>query len=125
MQTTSTISKLMPSLSQSDYNLQHETCTQKPILTPESPLPNPLPIHLDLHSSQVDRPTRTRLLHPRRQPGLGLPVVERPLGHDEDESEDRAAETDVESFVNVLGAEADDHGEDAGRDEEEGGEEVG
>jgi hypothetical protein len=47
------------------------------------------------------------------------------LGHDEDESEDRAAETDVESFVNVLGAEADDHGDDAGSDEEEGGEEVG
>ena len=41
------------------------------------------------------------------------------------ESERRAAESDVESFVYVLGAEADDDGDDAGCDEEESGEEVG
>ena len=43
----------------------------------------------------------------------------------EEESERRAAESDVESFVDVLGGEADDDSDDAGCNEEESGEEVG
>lgn len=86
---------------------------------------NPLPINLNLHPSQIHIPRSTRLLHSRRQPVLRLLVVKRPLRHDEEESERRAAEADVEGFVDILGGEADDDGEDAGCDEEEGGEEVG
>lgn len=90
------------------------------------PSTNPLPINLNLHAPQIHIPLCTaRLLHPRRQPILGLPVVKRPLRDDQQESERSAAETDVEGFVDVLGGEADDDGEDAGCDEEEGGEEVG
>ena len=47
------------------------------------------------------------------------------MRHDEEESQRRAAEADVEGFVDVLGGEADYEGDDAGCDEEEGGEEVG
>lgn len=89
---------------------------------------NPLPINLNLHPSQIHIPrpsTTARLLHSRRQPRLRLLIVKRPLRHHEEESERRAAEADVEGFVDVLGSEADDDGEDAGCDEEEGGEEVG
>jgi hypothetical protein len=81
---------------------------------------NPLPINLNLHPTQIHR-----LLHSRRQPRLRLLVVKRPLRHHKEESERRAAEADVEGFVDVLGGEADDDGEDAGCDEEEGREEVG
>ena len=86
---------------------------------------NPLPINLNLHPSQIHIPRSTRLLHSRRQPILRLLVVKRPLRHHKQKSQRRAAEADVESFVDVLGSEADDDGEDAGCDEEEGGEEVG
>jgi hypothetical protein len=87
---------------------------------------NPLPINLNLHAPQIHIPrTAARLLHPRRQPILRLPVIKRPLRHDQQERERRAAEADIEGFVDVLGGEADDDGEDAGCDEEEGGEEVG
>jgi hypothetical protein len=89
---------------------------------------NPLPINLNLHPTQIHIPrpsTAARLLHSRRQPRLRLLVVKRPLRHHKEESERRAAEADVEGFVDVLGGEADDDGEDAGCDEEEGREEVG
>lgn len=86
--------------------------------------PNPLPINLNLHPSQIHIP-RARLRHARRQPRLRLLVVERPLRHHEEESQRRAAEADIECFVDVLGGEADYEGDDAGCDEEEGGEEVG
>lgn len=88
--------------------------------------PNPLPINLNLHPSQIHIPhSTTRLGHARRQPVLRLLVVKRPLRYHEQESQRRAAETYVEGFVDVLGGEADDEGDDAGCDEEEGGEEVG
>ena len=89
---------------------------------------NPLPINFNLHPSQIHIPhstSSTRLRHARRQPVLRLLVVNRPLRHHEQESQRRAAEADVEGFVDVLGGEADDEGDDAGCDEEEGGEEVG
>ena len=88
-------------------------------------LANPLPVHLNLHTSQIHRPSRTCLLHPRRQPGLRLPVVERPLRHDEYESKNGAAQSDVKRFVDVLSAEADNHSNNAGSNKEEGGEEIG
>jgi hypothetical protein len=47
------------------------------------------------------------------------------LRHDEDECENCAAQSDIERFVDVLSTEADDHSDDAGGNEEEGGEEVG
>jgi hypothetical protein len=81
---------------------------------------NPLPINLNLHPTQVHIPRSTRFRHTRRQPGLGLLVVERPLRYREQKSESGAAQTDVESFVDVLGCEANEHGDDAACDEEEG-----
>jgi hypothetical protein len=87
--------------------------------------PNPLPINLNLYPTQVHIPRRTRFRHTRRQPGFRLLVVERPLRYGEQESESSAAQADVESFVDVLGCEADEHGDDAACDEEEGREGVG
>ena len=88
---------------------------------------NPLPINLNLHPAQIHIPrtSTTRLWYARRQPRFRLLVEKRPLRHHQEESESCAAEADVESFVDVLRAEADDDGADAGCDEEEGGEEVG
>lgn len=86
---------------------------------------NPLPINLNLHTTQVDVPSSTRFLHPRRQPWFGLLVVEGPLRYHEEEGECGAAEPDVECFVDVLCCEADEYSNDTGCDEEEGGQEIG
>jgi hypothetical protein len=87
--------------------------------------PNPLPINLNLHPAQVHIPRSARFRHACRQPGLRLFVVKRPLRYREEEGQSSAAQTNVESFVDVLSCEADKHSDDAACDEEECGESVG
>lgn len=86
---------------------------------------NPLPINLNLHTTQVDIPASARFLHPRGQPWLRLLVVEWPLWYHEEEGECGAAKSDVECFVDVLCCEADEYSDDTGCNEEEGGQEIG
>jgi hypothetical protein len=48
----------------------------------------------------------------RRQPRLGILVVERPRRHDSEERNEGAREADVQRERDVLGHEADEEGED-------------
>lgn len=88
-------------------------------------LSDPLSINLNLHTSSVHPLPGPRLLHPRGKPGLRLPVEVGPLRHHDEERQRCAAEPDVECFVDVLRDEANEDGDDAGSDEEEGRKEVG
>jgi hypothetical protein len=86
---------------------------------------NSLSINLNLYPTQVHVFRRACFWHTRGQPRLRLLVVEWPLRYREEESQSSAAQANVESLVDVLGCEADEHGDDAACDEEEGGKGVG
>lgn len=89
-------------------------------------VPHLISSHTNLHPSQIHRlPLPTRPLYPRRQPRLRLLVVERPLRDNDQECDCGAAESEVKGFVDVLGDEAGEEGEDAGQSEQGGGEELG
>lgn len=66
-------------------------------------LPHLLPVHVDDDS---------RLRDVRRQPRLGVLVVERPRGDDDEEGQGGAGEADVDGELDVLGHEADEEGKD-------------
>lgn len=85
-------------------------------------LPYPLPINLNPHTSQVHlrSPSIVRSLYPRRQPTLRPLIEEWPLRHHDQECQSCAAQSDVESFVDVLAYEAGEEGDSARSDEEDG-----
>jgi len=108
------------------FNTAGKDSNTLPLLSPWIPVRNrhsshipihapPHSSHTNLHPSQIHLlPLSTRLLHPNRQPRLRLPVVKWPLRYDHHECKRSAAETEVEGFVDILGDEASEEGEDAG-----------
>jgi hypothetical protein len=70
-------------------------------------VPKPLSDFLPVY---VDVVLRCRVV--RREPVLGVLVVERPRGDDDEECEHGAGEANVEGESNILLQEADDEGDD-------------